>query len=78
MYTYTLTTHCLLSHPLGKNPYRLAYLPNFETSTLTISKLCLSVHTVFHIAKSSWKKTLKHDHGGKQTQPTIKRVSYWR
>ena len=56
MYTYKMTTHCLLSQACGEHPYRPAYLPNFATTTLTTSKCISNKATVYNIAKSWWKK----------------------
>ena len=49
MYTYKMTTHCLLSQACGEHPYRPAYLPNFDKRSLTISR-CMSIgaHCVPH------------------------------
>ena len=62
MYTYKMTTHCLLSQACGEHPYRPAYLPNFATTTLTTSK-CISDKKPLY--------TTLQSPGGKKKQPTF-------
>ena len=85
IYTSTAYVYLYIDNPLSclTSPWKKFISANISAKFRNedpdnIQIMSIGAHGIPHCKILMEKKTLKHDHGGKQTQPTIKRVSYWR